>query len=138
MMKALTAFGIAAMGGGLALCPLCGARSTNSLSATNVAANGAAPTAMSFAAVSAPIAHAAPVAIATPAPSVVTLRITGMTCGGCVLGVRKVLTRLDGVTSADVSYKQANAVVRFDPSKVTTTQMIAAIKTLGYTAVVSS
>lgn len=41
-------------------------------------------------------------------------------------------------SAADVNYEKANAVVRFDPSKVTTEQMIAAIKTLGYTAVVGS
>lgn len=70
--------------------------------------------------------------------SVVTLKITGMTCGGCVLGVRKVLTRLDGVTKADVSYDKGTAVVNFDPRRATVNQMIAAIKTLGYTAVVSA
>jgi len=64
----------------------------------------------------------------------VTLKIDGMTCGGCVFGVEKVLTRLNGVRKADVSYDNGNAVVTFDPGKVTVQQMIAAIRTLGYKA----
>lgn len=64
----------------------------------------------------------------------VTLNVEGMTCGGCVLGTRKVLTRLSGVLRADVSYENHRAVVTYDPAKVTVEQMIAAIKTLGYRA----
>ena len=70
------------------------------------------------------------------APRTVTLAVKGMTCGGCVLGTRKVLTRLPGVAKADVSYEKGTAVVTYDPTKVTVEQMIAAIKTLGYTATV--
>lgn len=107
--------------GALAICPLCG--------------NAPAPQAAvaQLARVTAPVA----LPTALPTESVVTLRIAGMTCGGCVVGVRKVLSRLDGVRRADVSYEKASAVVHFDPSKVTPTQMIAAVKTLGYTAVVA-
>lgn len=64
----------------------------------------------------------------------VTLRVEGMTCGGCTLATRKVLERLDGVTKADVSYEQKTAVVIYDPAKVTTAQMIQAVATLKYTA----
>lgn len=64
----------------------------------------------------------------------VTLKIDGMTCGGCAVGARKVLTRLDGVKKADVSYEKSQAVVTYDSQKVTVDQMIAAIKKLGYTA----
>lgn len=65
---------------------------------------------------------------------VVTLAVEGMTCGGCTLATRKVLTRLDGVEKAVVTYEPPRAVVTFDPDKVTSEQMIAAIKTLGYRA----
>ena len=51
-----------------------------------------------------------------------------------VLGTRKVLTRLPGVAKADVSYEKGTAVVTYDPRKVTVEQMVAAIRTLGYTA----
>ena len=82
-------------------------------------------------------ADAAPVAASTAMVlDTVTLRIEGMTCGGCTLAARKVLERLDGVTSADVSYEKKQAVVTFDPAKVTVAQMIAAVATLKYTATV--
>lgn len=79
-------------------------------------------------------------AIAAPAAVTGTktarLKVAGMTCGGCVIGTRKVLTRLPGVTKADVSYARGEAIVTYDPAKVTVAQMIAAVKTLGYTATV--
>jgi mercuric transport protein len=80
-------------------------------------------------------------AAALPAPSsaandTVVLHIEGMDCGGCTIATRKVLERLDGVTKADVSYEQKRAVVTFDPQKVTTQQMIAAVAMLKYTATV--
>lgn len=59
-----------------------------------------------------------------------------MTCGGCVIGVRKVLTRLPGVLKADVIYEKNRAVVTYDPAAVTVEQMVAAIATLGYKAIV--
>jgi len=68
----------------------------------------------------------------------VVLHIEGMTCGGCTLATRKVLTRLDGVEKAVVTYEPPRAVVTFDPRKVSVTQMIAAIETLGYRATLAS
>jgi copper chaperone len=68
----------------------------------------------------------------------VTLHVEGMTCGGCTLATRKVLTRLDGVEKAVVTYAPPRAIVTFDPRKVTVPRMIAAIKTLGYRAAVAS
>ncbi|MEO7712344.1 MAG: cation transporter [Gemmatimonadaceae bacterium] len=64
----------------------------------------------------------------------VTLDVQGMTCGGCAIGVRTVLNRLAGVSKSVVSYETHQAVVTYDPSKVTVAQMIAAIATLKYTA----
>ena len=60
----------------------------------------------------------------------------GMDCAGCVVGVRTVLKRLPGVSKAEVTYETRRAVVTYDPAKVTVEQMIAAIKTLKYTATV--
>ena len=68
----------------------------------------------------------------------VILHVEGMTCGGCTLATREVLTRLDGVEKAVVTYEPPRAVVTFDPRKVSVPQMIAAIKTLGYRATVVS
>lgn len=76
----------------------------------------------------------APARAAAEQPKTVRLKIAGMTCGGCVIGTRRVLARLPGVTKADVSYEKGEAVVTYDPAKVTVAQMVAAVKTLGYTA----
>lgn len=67
---------------------------------------------------------------------VVTLHVEGMTCGGCAISTRIVLERLPGVEKATVSYEKSRAVVTFDPARVSVAQMIAAVKTLGYTATV--
>ena len=81
--------------------------------------------------ISAPVARR----VATE-PKTVTLHVEGMTCGGCVIGVRKVLERLSGVHKAEVSYEKQRAVVTYDPEKVTVEQLIDAIKTLKYKATV--
>lgn len=94
----------------------------------------AQPVTRAAASVSAP---AATVLASVTDPSTVTLRIEGMTCGGCVIGVRKVLERLDGVDKVDVSYEKQRAVVTYDPTKVSVDRMIAAIKTLKYKATVA-
>lgn len=73
---------------------------------------------------------------AVPATDTVTLRIEGMTCAGCTIATRTVLQRLEGVVKADVSYENKTAIVIYDPAKVTTSQMIAAVATLKYTATV--
>ena len=78
--------------------------------------------------------RAFPIAAAAERLETVRFKVVGMTCGGCVISTRKVLTRLTGVTKADVSYEKGEAVVTYDPAKVTVAQMVAAVKTLGYTA----
>lgn len=63
----------------------------------------------------------------------VTLRIDGMTCGGCTLATRKVLERLDGVRHAAVNSEEKRAVVIHDAAKVTVATMLAAVAALKYT-----
>jgi mercuric ion binding protein len=125
----VTTLGLVGAVGALCICPLCdtafGDRAMAYFSAT-------APSSVAFSAdrgiQGQPPAHVV---------KVVGLKIEGMTCGGCVFGVKKVLTRLDGVSKAVVSYETRSAVVTFDPAKVTVEQMVGAIKTLGYKATVS-
>lgn len=78
----------------------------------------------------------APISPAAVVDDTVTLKIRGMTCAGCTIATRRVLERLEGVTSANVSYKRKTAVVTYDPAVVTTRQMIEAVATLKYTATV--
>lgn len=78
-----------------------------------------------------------PLAVNAAEEKTVRLTVEGMTCGGCTISTKKVLTRLTGVAKAEVSYEKKEAIVTYDPAKVTVEQMIAAIKTLGYTATVA-
>ena len=63
-----------------------------------------------------------------------TIKVDGMSCGGCVKSVTGVLTALDGVAKADVSLEQKQAVVEFDAAKVTRDQLKAAIEAAGFDA----
>ena len=63
-----------------------------------------------------------------------TIKVDGMSCGGCVKSVTGVLTALDGVAKAEVSLEQKQAVVEFDAAKVTREQLKAAIDDAGFEA----
>ncbi len=118
--------GIGAVGA-LSICDLCKPKPAGAAPSAFVAAAPATAAAQSFPALTADAAE----------EKTVRLAVEGMTCGGCTLGTKKVLTRLTGVTKAEVSYEKKEAIVTYDPAKVTVEQMIAAIKTLGYTATVA-
>lgn len=64
----------------------------------------------------------------------ITLNIEGMTCGGCVKSVTKVLNGLDGVRSATVSLENKNAQVEFDEGKIQIAQLVEAVEDAGYDA----
>jgi copper chaperone len=64
-----------------------------------------------------------------------TLKISGMTCGGCVASVTRVLRGLDGVQRADVSLAEAKATVEYEPARVKPADMQAAIEEAGYEVV---
>ena len=61
-----------------------------------------------------------------------TLNILGMTCGGCVRSVSKVLNALDGVARAEVSLEMQSAVVDYDAAKLNLEQLRRAIVEAGY------
>ena len=63
-----------------------------------------------------------------------TIKVDGMSCGGCVKSVTGVLTALDGVAKAEVSLEQKQAVVEFDAAKVTRDQLKAAVEDAGFEA----
>ncbi|MXS84858.1 heavy-metal-associated domain-containing protein [Nitrosomonas sp. HPC101] len=44
------------------------------------------------------------------------IHIKGMTCGGCVSSVKTVLTKIPGVSNAEVSLDDGQAVVQHDGS----------------------
>lgn len=73
-------------------------------------------------------------ALPVAATRVATIKVEGMTCGGCAVGVRTALQHLDGVAKADVSYEEQRAVVTFDPLKVSTDQLVETVRKFRYTA----
>ena len=63
-----------------------------------------------------------------------TIKVDGMSCGGCVKSVTGVLTALDGVARVEVSLEQKQAVVEFDAGKLTRDQLKDVIEDAGFDA----
>jgi len=63
-----------------------------------------------------------------------TIKVGGMTCGGCSGSVTRVLAELPGVTRAEVTLDPGQAVVTFDPAVVTRAVLCAAIDAAGFEA----
>jgi len=61
------------------------------------------------------------------------VKIDGMSCGHCVMAVRKELTRLDNVKVEDVQI--GSAKVEFDEDKTTLSAIVSAIEEAGYKVV---
>ena len=61
-----------------------------------------------------------------------TLKIDGMSCGHCVMSVRKALEGLDGVTVEQVAV--GSATVEYDPAVASPEQIAEVVSTTGYTA----
>ena len=61
-----------------------------------------------------------------------TLKITGMTCGGCVSGVTKALQTLPGVSDVSVSLEKAEATIQYDESATTKDALKSAVMHAGY------
>ncbi len=68
----------------------------------------------------------------------VVLDVSGMTCAACDITVSRALTNLDGVEEAKVTFEPPQAVVKFDPEKVSVTDMEMATTNVGYPAKVKS
>ena len=58
--------------------------------------------------------------------------VNGMTCGGCTGSVQRAISKIDGVSSADVTLRPGEAIVQVDPARVTAQQIETAITRLGY------
>ena len=78
---------------------------------------------------------AAPGRPATGAPAEhVELPIAGMTCASCANRIERKLNKLDGV-NARVNYATEKATVDFDPAAVEAADLVAAVESVGYQAV---
>lgn len=63
-----------------------------------------------------------------------TIKVEGMSCGGCVKSVTNVLTALPGVTKADVSLEDKQARVEYEAGRVSIEDMKRAIVDAGFEA----
>ena len=62
----------------------------------------------------------------------VTLRVKGMTCGGCATSVEKALKATDGVMEVHVSFERGRAIVKYDDQKVTVDKLREVVQSTGF------
>jgi len=65
----------------------------------------------------------------------VTMKVQGMTCGGCVASVTRVLKAIDGVEQVDVKLDAAQAHVTYDAARTGVPAFRKAIADAGYDVV---
>jgi copper chaperone len=63
-----------------------------------------------------------------------TLKVQGMTCGGCAASVTRVLKAVPGVSDVAVTLSLGEAKVAFDPARTTVAALRSAIEDAGYGA----
>lgn len=62
----------------------------------------------------------------------IILSVTGMTCGGCVNSVQKVLAALPGVQRVEVTLAPGQARVVYDAARVERTALVQAVVDAGF------
>ena len=63
-----------------------------------------------------------------------SLKISGMSCAACSAKVEKKLSRLGGVSKANVNLTTEKATIEYEPSEIKVSEMIKAVQALGYGA----
>lgn len=61
-------------------------------------------------------------------------RISGMHCTSCALSIDLTLEKVEGIKSSYTDYRKQECEVKYDPKKITMTELIAKIHTTGYEA----
>jgi len=74
--------------------------------------------------------------VAFAAPKTVTLSVPGMNCPVCPITVKKALTKVDGVTKAEVNLDKRHAVVTYDDTKANVEALTKATTNAGYPSTV--
>lgn len=62
----------------------------------------------------------------------IDLKIEGMHCGSCSIGIQMLVSQMEGVKSAEVSYEGKKGTFEFDEAKVSKDAIIKSIEELGY------
>jgi copper chaperone len=65
----------------------------------------------------------------------ITMSVKGMSCGGCVASVTRVLKAVPGVTHVAVTLAPGSAKVTFDPAKTGAPALRSAVEDAGYDVV---
>ena len=58
--------------------------------------------------------------------------VEGMTCSGCERAIQRVVSNLEGVSSAKADLNSSTVSVEFDPEKVNIGQISSAVNKIGY------
>lgn len=61
-----------------------------------------------------------------------TIKVAGMSCGGCALNVSGALKAVEGVSDAQVSLEQGLATVAYDETRTSSEQLKSAVRHAGY------
>ena len=61
-----------------------------------------------------------------------SLKVTGMTCGGCTANVTQALKAVAGVQDVQVSLSAGEATVQFDERRASSDTLRSAVKRAGY------
>lgn len=73
-------------------------------------------------------------AVSKSEPKEVRLKITGMTCAGCTNHINSALSKANGVIKNEVKYPGNVAIIKYDASKTTVSEIIKSIEKTGYKA----
>ncbi len=69
-----------------------------------------------------------------PSMTTIPLTIEGMTCVKCEKKVEDALSGLDGIKSTSASFKDGEAIVKYDPEKVSKGKIVETLTKAGYKA----
>ncbi|MBM4459312.1 MAG: heavy-metal-associated domain-containing protein [Chloroflexi bacterium] len=63
-----------------------------------------------------------------------TFLVSDMYCVNCAMRIESLEDSLPGVKNVSASYKKGQMTVEYDATRLTESQIVAAVKALGYTA----
>lgn len=75
---------------------------------------------------------------ALAAPVTVTLSVPSMDCPVCPITVKAALTKVKGVSQAEINFGKRQAIVTFDDTKTNAAALTQATKEAGYPSVVTT
>lgn len=72
------------------------------------------------------------IATVSAATRTITIKVQGMTCGGCATRVEEALKSTEGVQEVQVSFEHGRAVIKYDDQKVTPEKLREVIQNTGF------